>query len=225
MKRKDPPHFDCEPEKFLNALAAMKPHVGYTYVIVCFRIYETGRPCTDSPDVLATRMNMNVRWVKDAIHQLVKCGKLVRIGDNGENGLMNPFAAGKLAEATLINQENLGGASQHPPQTHHPMPPTKNGVKSTNGLGTAFALTADKKTDSNTDSVAATKTTISDVWTLSEKNRITAAEAGFPHPKIAQMETAFRTYYCAPGRRLPSDRIDVAWSKWVSNEIEFARSR
>lgn len=88
------PWFPCEPLKLLEALTAMKPHVGYTYWIVCLRCYDVGGPCPDSLDTLARRTGYSKRIVSDAIDVLLAGGKLVR--ETG--GIVNPYAIHVLDE-------------------------------------------------------------------------------------------------------------------------------
>lgn len=99
--------FPCYPSKLLGALAAMKPDEGYVYWIVCLRIYEVGGPCRDSLDALARRTGMNKRRVTDALDMSFRVGRLVRDGD----GIMNPFAAGVMAE-TIAFREGRSRAGQ-----------------------------------------------------------------------------------------------------------------
>ena len=89
------PWFPCYPSKLLGALAGMPPAQGYTYWIVCLRIYEIGGPCPDNLDALARRTGFNRRVVSDALDALFRAGKLVR----EPAGIMNPFAADVMVDA------------------------------------------------------------------------------------------------------------------------------
>lgn len=88
------PWFPCEPKKLLGALQAMKPHVGYTYWIICLRIYEVCGPCTDGLDAIIRRTGYSKRLVADALDTLFRLGKLVRT----PGGIINPYATGILEE-------------------------------------------------------------------------------------------------------------------------------
>jgi uncharacterized protein YdaU (DUF1376 family) len=94
------PWFPCYPSKFLGALSAMQPDEGYVYVIVCFRIYESGKPCPDTLEAIARRAGMNKRRASEALERLFRSGKLVREGD----GIMNPYAAEILAEGIALRK-------------------------------------------------------------------------------------------------------------------------
>jgi hypothetical protein len=88
------PWFPCEHGKLLGALSAMKPHVGYTYWIVCLRCYEVNGPCPDSLDALARRTGYSKRVVSDALDVLFRAGKLIR----DAAGIINPYAAKVMDE-------------------------------------------------------------------------------------------------------------------------------
>lgn len=88
------PWFPCEPKKLLGALQAMKPHVGYTYWIICLRIYEVGGPCTDGIDAMVRRTGYSKRLIADALDTLFRLEKLVRT----PQGIVNPYAADVLDE-------------------------------------------------------------------------------------------------------------------------------
>lgn len=101
------PWFPCEQGKLLGALAAMKPHVGYTYWIVCLRIYDVGGPVADSLDAIARRTGYNKRVVSDALDTLFRSGKLVREGDS----IMNPYAREILDD--MAQRRTIAVASGH----------------------------------------------------------------------------------------------------------------
>jgi hypothetical protein len=94
------PWFPCYPSKLLGALAGMQPHEGYVYWIVCLRIYETGRPCRDTADVLARRTGFPKRKVSEALELCFSTGRLVRTDD----GIVNPFASEVLAEVEVMRE-------------------------------------------------------------------------------------------------------------------------
>lgn len=88
------PWFKCQPTKFLQALAAMPPDLGYTYVIICFRIYEKRGPIQDDDRALARRTGFRAPHVHRLVDELVRLEKLVRT----DAGLMNPFAEREITK-------------------------------------------------------------------------------------------------------------------------------
>ncbi len=70
------PWFKCVPSLLLGALSGMQPDVGYLYVTILLRIYETSGPIRDSLSVLSRRTGMTERRVSSAFASLVEMGKI-----------------------------------------------------------------------------------------------------------------------------------------------------
>lgn len=87
--------FACYPDKWLGALQDMAPEDGYSYLVICFRIYEHHGPISDSVQSLARRIGFRPSKIERIIDRLLANGKLFRT----ENGsLMNKFAEQEIAD-------------------------------------------------------------------------------------------------------------------------------
>lgn len=102
------PWFPCEQSKLLAALSGMKPHVGYTYVIVCLRCYEEGGACPDTLDTIARRTGYSKRVVTEALDVLFRAGKLVREAA----GIVNPYAAKVIAGIRLRREGHVAAGRE-----------------------------------------------------------------------------------------------------------------
>jgi hypothetical protein len=222
------PWFPCEPSKLLGALSSMKPHVGYTYWIVCLRIYEVGGPCTDALDAIARRTGYNKRVVSDALDVLFRAGKLVREGD----GIANPYAAEVLAAMKArhgrLSQSGREGANRKWGKTER---------NQTNGHGQAIdspiASDADlqlqleverKEEGAGTPAKRrAPRKMIDPNWIPGDKETLYAKSKGFDAPKVKQMGGAFVRHHRSRGTMIAD--LYATWQTWVENEIKFAAER
>jgi hypothetical protein len=93
------PWFHCYPEKWLAALAEMKPDQGYVYWIICLRIYEKRGPIPDSTEALARRIGYRPSHIQRIVETLCALGKLIRTPDGR---LTNPFSEQEILSGAQI---------------------------------------------------------------------------------------------------------------------------
>lgn len=221
------PWFPCEPAKLLGALSAMKPHVGYTYWIVCLRCYDVGGACPDSLDALARRTGYSKRIVTEALDVLFRSGKLVR--DPG--GILNPYASSIIDGMRLrrgrLSQSGRDGANRRWEKAKgnqsnddgHPIDPPL-----------AFDAEIHKEKEKKVSKEvprskrARPRTTLHDDWKLSEKDRAYAVRAGYEQPGVInRLGEAFANHHRARGNLMAD--WGAAWRTWVDNEIKFSQQR
>lgn len=208
---------------------AMKPHVAYTYWMVCLRCYEVMGPCPDSLEVIARRTGYNKRIVSDALNVLFKTEKLVRVLD----GIMNPYA-----EAVILDMRNRHetmshrgrkGAAQRWEKTEQNQ---QNGDASANAqamLGDAHLhlqvtnTEERKKEKRGRASRSAPQVLLPEDWILSAADRDYARQKGFSDSRIDQELQNFKNHHI--GHQTKWARWDLAWHTWINNEIKWAQSR
>ena len=223
------PWFQCFPSKWLGALAAMRPDEGYIYVIICFRIYEIGRPCPDTLEALAKRTGLNRRRVSDALDRLFKAGKLVRQAD----GIMNPFAAQILADAIAFREgRSRAGEKGATRRWGKNSIESKDDAWQSHSGAMCLPLANDghlhlqeqkQKKDKKEREPRSRATQITPDWKADSEAVAYAVKNGFKAPEIELMAEAFRDHHRARGNVM----IDwsAAWRTWVRNEVKFSAGR
>lgn len=217
------PWFPCYPTKLLGALAGMKPTEGYVYVIILLRIYESGGPCRDSLDALATRTHYNKRVVSEALDALFKAGRLRRETD----GIHNPIAAGILADRKAFRAERVQAGRKGAERRWE-----KDKGKQTNGYGKAIRQPMAKDGDLHLDlegdleekkdsfplrgKARKQATRLSSDWWPSEANIQYALAKGLTLERINIEAEKFRNYWTAKaGKDAAKLDWDATWQNWI----------
>lgn len=218
--------FPCFPSKLLNALAGMKPDEGYVYWIVCLRIYETGKPCRDSADVLSRRSGIPRRRVEVALALSFRAGRLVET----EAGIVNPFAAGVLADMAERHERRKSagkeGASRRWEKTQRKQKRRDGGaIDMPMPIDAQLQSTDTVKPSPNGDGARARakrgRTALPTRTELNEVGVAYAAEHGFNLPQAVRMFERFADYHRSKGNLMAD--WDAAWRTWVRNQVEFAK--
>lgn len=222
------PWFPCEPGKLLGALSAMKPHVGYTYWIVCLRIYEVGGPCPDSLDAIARRTGYNKRVVSDALDVLFRAEKLVR----EPGGITNPYAADVLA-AMKARHGRLSQSGQEGAERRWRKPKGKQRTVDGQAKQTPMGFDADlqldlHKKEESKEVVPAAKTPrgkhrLPPDWVPGDEGFLYARQQGFDQAEAERLFHGFREHHIGRGNKW--EKWSMAWQRWCRNEVEFRRQR
>ena len=220
------PWFKCFPSKWLGALAAMKQDEGYVYIVVCFRIYEIGGPCTDTLDALAIRTHLNKRRVSDLLDRLFRSGKLVRDGE----GIMNPFAANLLSGRKAIIAERVDagqkGASARWEKDEQNQT-TEDGNCHFSGKQSDGDLELDLEPEKEEHKVVirfSRPTRFPEKWIAPDQAAyIFGRKKGWTDSIIEDQFQKFKLHHTAKGSKW--ERWDLVWCQWVTNEIKWAAER
>jgi hypothetical protein len=221
------PWFPCEQSKLLAALSAMKPHVGYTYWIVCLRCYEEGGACPDTLDALARRTGYNKRVVSEALDVLFRAGKLVR----DPAGIVNPYAA-KVIAGIRLRREGLSQSGRE--AANRRWQKTEGNQSNGHAQPNATAMRGDAYLDLEVDKERgrkkeveprakrrAPRSLIPEDWSPTNKDRDYAIRKGFDLPKIGQMAAKFVNHHRSRGTMIAD--LAATWRTWCDNEVEFSQ--
>jgi hypothetical protein len=213
MTDKRLPFFHCYPDKWLNALASMKPDAGYVYLIICFRIYEKRGAIPDTLQALGKRTGYRPTHVERILKELIRDGKLT-----GQIGaLENPFAMVEIERGR---------------RKHH------REIYSTTGNKTAEITQENQQTElpyieSIEDrskildsSKRAPRRSMAENWQPTQDGIRYATERKFDKQRISQMIRACRDYHIRRGTLIAGERgLAATWRTWVENEIKFSEQR
>lgn len=231
-----PPWFPCQATPLLGALQAMKPHIGYTYWIVCLRIYETGGPCRDTIEALARRTGYSKRVVSNALDVLFRQEKLKRDGD----GMMNDYCREVLAEieARRDSASRVGSL-----RANRRWEKSKKNQRNGNASCIASAMHSDaqlqlqvteeertppiggvvgeRKTKAGTPLVR-----VPDGFALTVADLEYASEHGFDRRAAQRLFESFMDHHRSRANKRAGDLgWRLSWKEWVRNEVKFAQRR
>lgn len=235
------PWFPCEPTKLLGALAGMKPQVGFVYLIVCLRIYETGGPIADPLESLARRTGYNKRVVSEALDTLFRGDrpKLVR-AEGG--GIMNPYA-GEVLEAMKARSDKaseagrVGASARHKKHQTNQTPPLATAMRSPErshahlqgqlelqeeGGGAPSAAPPASPRAARRSREFANRIQMPEGWHPDVTGMAYAAERGFVGDDVEGMIRKCRDRHIRVGTKIAGDRgLAATWRTWVDNEVRF----
>lgn len=207
--------FACYPEKWLGALAAMKPDEGLVYVIICLRIYEKRGPIIDSNEALGRRTGYRPSHVAKIIDRLIELGKLKR---TDEGGLMNPFAEREIAEGAEIalasakKLSRAGKKSAEKRQQNQSQPPTQ------------LQLQVTEEEEKKVVVRFAHPVRFPEDWIAPNEEALSfGRKKGWPDLVIEDQFQKFRLHYSAKGTKW--ERWDLVWCRWVITEIKWQKER
>lgn len=222
------PWFPCEATQLLGALSAMKPHVAYTYWIVCLRIYETGGPTTDTLDSIARRTGYNKRVVSDALDVLFRTGKLVREGDRIANPKATEVLADMKARHGRLSQAGKEGANRK-------WGKPKGKQRTVDGVAMPTPMASDAQLDLQVDSVSKEESVeprsarprgkhrLPSDWVPGEPGYLYARQQGFTQTDAERMFQGFREHHLGRGNKW--ENWALAWQLWCRNEVDFRKRR
>lgn len=220
--------FECHPGKLLGALAGMPPHVGYVYVTVLLRIYESGGPCMDPVEAIGRRTGYDKRKTADALNQLCRSGKLFR-PEGG--GLMNPQAQAYLdAHAASVKRpgpQSPNRRGENPQSIQQTDQPTAGQAADSTYIQSQLFDSGDS-TGRDSEQVALpvarakrvkTRTKFPTDFTLDATGYAVAERAGIRGQQARALFERFKDFHTAKGNLMAD--WPAAWRTWVSNEIKW----
>lgn len=219
-----PPWFPCEPGKLLGALQAMKPHVAYTYWVVCLRCYEVGGPMPDSLDAIARRTGYSKRVVSDALAELFRTEKLLRVPE----GIINPYAERVLDDIAHRREGQSAGGREG---ARRRWGKTQGNQTALNGSPKPDPMASDaqlqlqvQEQESSSEPRAkrhARRAVVRADWMPDDHGRLYAKSQGFKDDAtIDRMSLAFRRHHRSRGT-LFADNAAGSWENWVDIEVKI----
>lgn len=215
------PWFHCYPTKWLGALAEMKPDLGYTYLIVCFRIYEKRGPIPDGIEALARRTGYRPSHVTKMIEKLCELGKLAR---TPEGYLTNPFAENVIATgdkivSASVSQRSRAAKIRWEKHQSNQSKPHAGAMRGDADLELDIEVESKKVVVPRAKSRAKPRQMIAEDWQLSERGRAHAVGLGFLPDQITRMAAKFLDHHRSRGTLIAD--LEATWRTWCGNEIEF----
>lgn len=213
--------FPCQPTPLLGALQAMRPHVGYVYCIVLFRIYEEGGPIKDSVDALTRRTGYRKALVVEALDELFRDGRLVPTGD----GIMNPVAASVLVDM----MERIGTGSleaKSRAQRRREKPEGKQGIDDAESQLQLEVISPSGEIPAPEKKAPRRKPRfpMAEDWEPNNMDVAYAAKQGFASRDVVdKMARRFKNHHQSKGTLIAD--LAATWRTWVDNQVEFDADR